>query len=304
MRVFVAGATGAIGRPLVRQLLAAGHEVVGMTRSAEKARALEEAGARGVVCDAYDRDGVIAAVADAAPDALVHQLTDIPQEMGTREYPTNNRIRREATPHLLDAAAAAGVRRIVAQSIAFLYAPSPDGPADESAPPALDGPTAETIRTMLDVERAVVAAGGLALRYGFFYGPGTHFARDGSGAQLVRKRRFPIVGDGSGVFSFVHVEDAASATVAALERGEPGVYNVCDDEPAPLREWLPAFCAAVGAPRPLRVPKLVARLAAGPVAVWWATRLRGASNAKAKAALGWAPSRPSWREGFAELSGG
>lgn len=301
MRVFIAGATGAIGRPLVRQLLEAGHEVVGMTRSPEKARALEQAGARGVVCDAYDRDGVIAAVADAAPDAVVHQLTDLPRVYNPRRLGSNDRIRREATPHLLEAVRAAGVRRLVAQSVAFLYAPSPDGPADEDAPKA-DG--WESAQVMLDVERAVLQTGGVVLRYGFFYGPGTYYAEDGHVAREVRRRRYPVVGGGTGVFSLIHVEDAASATVAALERGDPGVYNIVDDDPAPMHEWLPAYAEALGAPRPLRAPKLVARIAAGKAAAAFASELRGASNAKARRELGWEPRFPSWREGFrTELAG-
>lgn len=303
MKVFVAGATGAVGWPLVRRMLESGHEVVGMTRSPEKARALEQAGARAAVCDALDRDAVIAAVRSAAPDALVHQLTDLPASHSTKGYAANDRIRREATPHLLDAAREAGVQRLVAQSIAFLYAPGP-GLATEGDATA-DGPEPwdRSVEIMLGVERAVVGAGGLALRYGFFYGPGTWYAPDGSVAAEVRRRRYPVVGTGRGVFSFIHVDDAASATMAALERGAPGVYNVVDDDPAPLREWLPAYAQSLGAPKPMRVPKLVARAAAGPLAAEWATGLRGASNAKARAELGWEPRHPSWREGFsAELS--
>lgn len=305
MRVFVAGATGAIGRPLVRQLLEAGHEVVGMTRSEEKARALEAAGARAAVCDAFDRDGVLAAVRDAEPEVLVHQLTDLPQVWNPKGMAANNRIRREATPHLLEAARTAGVRRLVAQSVAFVYAPSADGPADESAPAHVDGPSREMVRVLLDMERSLLEAGGLVLRYGFFYGPGTWYAADGSIAADVSRRRYPVVGGGGGVFSFVHVDDAASAAVAALERGGPGVYNIVDDHPAPLREWLPSYARALSAPRPLRAPRVVARLVAGKAAADGATSMRGASNAKARRELGWEPRYGSWREGFAaELGGG
>lgn len=304
MKVFVAGATGAIGRPLVRQLLAAGHRVTGMTRSREKARALEAAGAEAAVCDAFDRDGVAEAMAGARPEAVIHQLTDLPQVYDLRKleaaYASNDRVRREATPNLIDAARAVGARRLVAQSIAFLYAPVGGWVKDESAPPNVQAPPPfdRSVETMLGVERAIVEAGGLALRYGFFYGPGTYHARDGSISEQVRRRRYPVVGRGRGMFSFVHVEDAAAAAVAALERGAPGVYNVVDDDPAPVREWLPALAEALGAKRPLRVPLLLTKLVAGAQAASFATELRGAANAKAKLELGWEPRYPSWREGF------
>ncbi|MEX2195041.1 MAG: NAD(P)-dependent oxidoreductase [Thermoleophilaceae bacterium] len=313
MKVFVAGATGAIGRPLVRQLVAAGHEVTGMTRSAEKARALEQAGARAAVCDAFDREGVIAAVGDARPDVVVHQLTDLPSSLDLRRlgeaYAGNDRVRREATPHLLEAARAGGARRVVAQSIGFLYAPEggavkvESDPTYDDAPPPLD----KSIRTVLEVERAVVGADGLegvVLRYGFFYGPGTYYAADGDIGGQVRARRYPVVGSGAGISSFIHTEDAAAATVAALDRGAPGIYNVVDDEPAPIRQWLPVYAQALGAKPPRRVPRFVARLAAGPFAVMMSTQLRGASNARARRELGWTPRYPSWREGFAAELGG
>ena len=309
MRVFVAGATGAIGRPLVRQLVEAGHEVTGMTRSTERGRAIEALGARVAVADAFDRDRVMAAVAAAQPEVVVHQLTDLPRSgINLRKleesYRGNDRVRREATPHLIDAARAAGARRLVAQSIAFLYAPVGDAVKDEGDPPWLDAPPPldRGIGTVVGVERAVTNAEGLegvVLRYGFFYGQGTYFAADGATAAEVRKRRYPVVGRGSGVFSFIHVEDAAGATVAALDRGATGIYNVTDDEPAPMREWLPVYAEALGAKPPRRVPLFLARIVAGRFATAMALEVRGASNAKAKRELGWTPRHPTWRDGFA-----
>lgn len=310
MRVFVAGATGAIGRPLVRQLIEAGHEVTGMTRSADRGHAIEALGARVAIADAFDRAVVIEAVKAAQPEVLVHQLTDLPREgINLRKldesYRGNDRVRKEATPHLIDAARSAGARRIVAQSIAFLYAPEGSWVKDEEDRPWLEAPPPldRGIGTLMGVERAVTEAEGLAglvLRYGWFYGPGTYFAADGAIAKQVRRRQYPIVGAGSGVSSFIHVEDAASATVAALDRGSTGIYNVVDDEPAPGWEWLPIFAEALGAKPPRRVPRFLARLVAGRFAVGMALDLRGASNAKANRELGWQPRHASWRQGFAE----
>jgi nucleoside-diphosphate-sugar epimerase len=313
MRVFVAGATGAIGRPLVPLLLAAGHEVTGLTRSHERAAELRAAGAEAVVADALDPAALDAALASAAPEAVVHQLTELPAAYERRAlaegYARTNRLRREGTANLVHSSRAHGVHRLVAQSIAFLYAPAGDSIKDEDAPPYLDAPEpfGQAVAGCVDLEHQVTAASdleGTVLRYGFFYGPGTHYARDGGLAEQVRRRRFPVVGSGEGLFSFIHVEDAAAATVAALERGRPGVYNVVDDEPAPLREWLPVYAAALGAKPPRRVPAFVARLAAGRMAAEMATALRGASNAKARAELGWAPAHPSWRTGLPASLGG
>jgi nucleoside-diphosphate-sugar epimerase len=306
MRVFVAGASGAIGTPLLPQLIAAGHEVTGTTRSVESAEAIRAAGARATICDALDADALHTAVTEAAPDVVVHQLTALPHRFDPRDkeiYAPTNRLRTEGTRTLLDAARAAGARRIVCQSIAFAYAPGPQAEVkDEDAPLALDAPPpfGDGVRAIDEMERAVVGAGGLeglVLRYGWFYGPGTYYANDGSMAEDVRRRRFPIIGKGSGLFSFVHVDDAASATVAAVERGAPGIYNVVDDDPAPQREWLPAYAEAIGAKKPLRVPVWVARLVVGKIATA-ASVQPGASNAKAKRELGWEPRWPSWREGF------
>jgi nucleoside-diphosphate-sugar epimerase len=310
VRVFVAGATGAVGRPLVAQLVAAGHEVTGTTRSADKAAALRAAGAQAAVCDALDARALGAAVAAARPEAVVHELTDLPA-VWMRDYGKltagTNRLRRDGTRNLVDAARAAGTRRLVAQSLAFVYAPDGDWVKDEDAPLISGAPPA--VQAVVDavraLERAVLEAPGIegiVLRYGQFYGPGTWYAPDGSIGEQVRARRFPIVGRGEGRFSFIHVDDAAAATVAAIERGRPGVYNVCDDEPAPMREWLPAYADAFGAGSPRRVPAWLARLAGGPMGGAAAT-MRGASNARARAELRWTPRYASWREGFREALG-
>ena len=307
MRVFVAGATGAIGRPLVRQLVEAGHEVTGTTRSDERAGALRAQGAEAVVVDALDGEALRAAVAAAKPDAVVNQLTDLPHEFSPKyDYGTTGPLRSQATRHLIAEAREAGAGRIVVQSISFLFEPAGDWVKDESAPtmdPArLPGEFGETLRDTLDMERQVLDAEGmegLVLRYGFFYGPGTWYARGTGLEKRFRKRQFPVVGDGAGMFSFIHVDDAAAATVAALERGPSGVYHVTDDEPAPAREWITAFAEAAGAKPPRRVPLWLARLVAGTNAVMMTT-MRGASNAKAKRELGWEPRYQSWRQGFRE----
>lgn len=311
MRVFVAGASGVIGGPLVRRLVAAGHEVTGMSRREAGAAGIRAAGAEAVVCDVFDTAALATAVAAARPETVVHELTSLPPELDIRAkgvYDANNRIRDQGTANLVAAARAAGARRLVAQSIAFIYEPSAGWVKSEDDPPmsSLAGEFGSSVRATLSLERQVLGAqdiDGLVLRYGFFYGPGTSYAPDGYQASEVRRRRFPIVGAGDGVFSFVHIEDAAVATVAACERGAPGVYNIVDDEPAPIRDWLPPYASAVGAKRPLRIPKLVARLLAGAGVVAFATTLRGASNAKAKAELGWQPDYPSWRQGFEQALG-
>jgi 2-alkyl-3-oxoalkanoate reductase len=305
MRVLLAGASGAIGRPLVPRLLAAGHEVIGTTRREERAAALREAGAEAIVCDLLDGAQARDAVQRARPEAIVDQLTSLPQDFDPRRkdlYVANDRIRREGTGALLQAAVEAGVRRYVLQSIAFLYAPEGDWVKDEDARAWTDAPApfGSSVEVLVENERKLAEAPleGLALRYGFFYGPGTYYASDGAVAAQVRKRAFPLVGSGAGTFSYVHIADAASATVAAVERGAPGIYNVVDDEPAPLREWLPVYAEALGAKPPRRVPAWLARLVAGPYVAASATSFRGASNAKAKRELAWTPAVPSWREGF------
>ncbi|HEX2087680.1 MAG TPA: NAD(P)-dependent oxidoreductase [Solirubrobacteraceae bacterium] len=302
MRVFVAGATGAIGRPLVPRLLAAGHEVVGMTRSPQRAEALRAAGAEAAVCDAFDADALGRALREARPEVVVNELTDIPPALNPRRYESQmaglNRIRTEGYRNLAAAARDAGARRLVAQSIAFIYAPG-EGPASEEDPVWHDAPEpfATTLRATLEGERTVLESGlePLVLRYGWFYGPGTQYAPDGGTLAMVRARRYPIVGDGAGVHSFVHVDDAADATVAAVASSATGILNVVDDEPAALREWLPEVAQRLGAKPPRRAPAFVARLAAGSFAVAFSTRQRGASSARAKEALGWTPAHPTWR---------
>jgi len=307
MRVFVAGATGAIGRPLVPRLVAAGHEVTGMTRSEGRAGAIRAAGARAAVVDVFDRDRLTAAMTEAAPDVVVHELTSLPDRLDFRRqdvYEPTNRVRSEGTRNLLDAARAAGARRFVAQSIAFAYRPEGEPVKTESDALMEDvaGPFGGGVRSIRAMEKMVLDADldGVVLRYGFFYGPGTYYGDDGTTTADVRRRRMPVVGKGTGLFSFIHVDDAADATVAAVERGAPGVYNVVDDEPAPMRVWLPEFAKAAGAKRPLRVPVWLARFVGGREVPTFALELRGASNEKAKRELGWQPAHPSWRAGFSE----
>jgi nucleoside-diphosphate-sugar epimerase len=310
MRVFVAGATGAIGKQLVPRLVAAGHEVHGMTRSEPKQAMLYELGAVPVVADALDPDQVAEAVGRARPDVIVHQLTAIgsldPRHFD-RDFALTNRLRTEGTDHLLSAGQAVGVRRFVAQSYGAWPYERTGGPVKSEEDPLDPEPAREMRETMAAIrhlEQAVLGARwtqGIVLRYGAFYGPGTSGAPGGQQFELVRKRRFPLVGDGGGVWSFIHIADAAEATVAAIERGHRGVYNVVDDDPAPVAEWLPALAQTLGAKRPLRVPRLVGRLFAGEAGVVMMTELRGASNAKAKRELGWRPAHPSWRQGFAAM---
>jgi len=308
MKVFVAGASGAVGRPLLRQLAAAGHEVTGTTRREERAAEIEAAGARPAVCDAFDAAALEAAVAAAQPEVVINQLTSLPQEYNPRKasfYEATDRVRREGGHNLVEAARKAGARRFLTQSIAFLYAPEGGRVKDEEAPPFADAPGhfAGAVQAMVGHEREVVESPdfeGLVLRYGQFYGPATYYAPDGHLGREVKRRRFPVVGPGTGVFSFLHVEDAAGATVAALDRGGAGIYNVVDDEPSPLHEWLPVYAEALGAAPPRRVPVWLARIVAGSAVAAMATELRGASNAKAKRELAWQPRYPSWRQGFAD----
>jgi nucleoside-diphosphate-sugar epimerase len=308
MKVFVAGATGAMGRQLVPRLLQAGHRVVGMTRSESKRAQLWDLGAQPVVADALDPDQVAKAVAEAQPDVIVHELTAIgvvdPRRFD-RSFALTNRLRTEGTDHLLSAGKAVGVRKFVAQSYAaWPYArtggpvKSEDDPLDPTPPRQMR----ESMTAIRHLEEAVLGADwteGIVLRYGAFYGPGTSMSAGSEQLEMIRKRKFPVVGDGGGLWSFVHIADAAEATVAAIEHGRRGTYNVVDDEPAPVAEWLPALADAIGAPRPFRVPRLVGRLFAGEAGAVMMTEIRGASNAKAKRELGWQPGHPSWREGFA-----
>lgn len=310
MKVFVAGASGALGRPLVRQLVAAGHAVTGMTRREERAEEIRAAGATAVVCDVFDAEALRGAVVAAAPEAVVHALTAIPERIDWKADPlaATNRVRIEGTRHLIDAAAAAGVRRFVAESVAILYAPRGDWIKDEDAELFVGGPEpfGAAVDALVDLERQVRETErmeGVVLRFGNFYGPDTAFAADGSQADEARRRRLPIVGKGTGTFSFIHVKDAAAATVAALESDVTGTFNVVDDEPATMREWVPAYAEALGAKLPRRVPVWLASLIVGRGVARNAVELRGASNAKAKRDLGWQPRYRSWRQGFREALG-
>jgi nucleoside-diphosphate-sugar epimerase len=308
MKVFVAGATGALGRQLVPMLVRRGHEVAGMTRTESKRPLVEGMGAHPVVADALDPEAVGRAVSETEPEVIVHELTAIPGSINMRrldrDFAATNRL-RTGTDHLLATGRAAGVRRFVAQSFASYFARSNGAVKTEEDPLDPDPPAAirSTLEAIRHVEAAVTSADwaeGVILRYGAFYGPGTSFAVKPPGelAELIRKRMLPIVGSGGGVWSFVHIEDAATATVEAVEHGAPGIYHAVDDEPAPVREWLPVAADAVGAKRPLRLPRWLGRLVAGEAATVMMTEARGASNAKAKRELGWRPRYPSWRRGF------
>ena len=318
MKVFVAGATGALGAQLVPQLAAAGHEVVGMTRTASKQEGLRALGARPVVADALDPDAVTRVVGEAEPEVIVHQLTALSGTMSIREarHPERasmakmtNRLRTEGTDHLLAAGQAVGARRFVAQSFgAFRFAHTGGTVQTEADPLDPDTPApglAPGLAAILHLEQAVTSitwGEGLVLRYGGFYGPGTgiSLAPDAVMAGPIRKRQFPIVGGGGGVWSHIHITDAAAATVAAVERGDPGIYYIVDDEPAPVGEWLPVLANALGAKPPRRIPRWLGRLAAGEVATMMMTEARGASNAKAKRELGLQLRYPSWRLGVVE----
>jgi 2-alkyl-3-oxoalkanoate reductase len=305
MRVLVAGASGAIGTRLVPQLVDHGHEVIGTCHSPGKTELLQDLGAEPVVLDLLDPVAVGKAVVDAKPDAIVHQATALANSGFSRSldrtFAQTNRLRTEGTDALLTAAREAGVRRFVAQSFASYRYAREGGPVkteDDPLDPTPVASTRETNEAMRYLDQAVTDAGGIALRYGGFYGA----SNDGI-VQPVRKRRFPIVGDGGGVSSFIHLDDAAAATVLALEHESPAIYNVVDDEPATVREWLPVLAEALGAKAPRHVPPWMARLIGGEALVMIQTEARGASNAKAKRELGWTLQYPSWREGFAATYG-
>ena len=311
MKIIIAGATGALGRQLLPRLVERGHEVTGMTRSESKQQLVRDLGGRPVVADALDPESVAQAVAAAEPEAIVHQLTAIPHALDmrhfARDFAQTNRLRTEGTDHLLAAGRAVGARRFVAQSYApAIYAraggpvKSEDDPLEESPPDQVRA----TVDAIRHVERAVTGASwteGVALRYGAFYGPGTLFSLgpEGTFVEAIRKRQLPLVGKAGGVWSFIHIEDAAEATVSAIEGRGRGIYNVVDDEPATVADWLPAAAQAVEAPAPRRVPRWLGRLFAGEWATVMMTETRGASNAKAKRELAWTPRHASWREGFA-----
>jgi 2-alkyl-3-oxoalkanoate reductase len=312
MKVFVAGATGAIGKQLVPMLVGRGHEVTGMTRTQAKADLIRSLGARPVVADALDPEAVAQAVAEAQPEAVIHQLTAIDAGSMTRSldkmFTLTNRLRTEGTDHLLAAARAVGARRFIAQSFAGWPFERTGGPVKTEEDPLQASPPKsvnQSLGAIRYVEETVTGADGiegLALRYGGFYGPGTSLGLnpDGEQIEMIRKRRFPVVGDGAGIWSLVHIQDAASATAAALERGEPGLYNVVDDEPVPVSVLLPELAKTIGAKPPRHLPRWLGRLLAGEGMTIMMTEARGASNAKAKRELGWEPRYPSWRQGFRE----
>jgi nucleoside-diphosphate-sugar epimerase len=305
MRVLVVGASGAIGSRLVPQLAGRGHEVIGTYRSPQKAGQLRALGAEAVALDLLDRRVVRQAVLETRPEAIIHEATALAGRAFSpkldRTFAQTNRIRTEGTDALLAAAREAGVHRFVAQSVAsFRYAreggwvKTEDDVLDPSPPAGAQ----QTDAAMAYLDRAVTGAGGVVLRYGSFYG-----SPDDGIAKVVRKRRFPVIGDGAGITCFVHLDDAAAATVLALEHGGAGIYNIVDDEPAPAREWLPVLADALGAKPPRHISAWLIRLAAGADVVMGATRSRGASNAKAKRELGWALGYPTWRQGFPAVYG-
>lgn len=302
MKVFVAGASGVVGLPLTRQLVEAGHEVTGSTRGETGAAGIEEAGGKPVICDVFDREALIRSVSSAAPEVVINQLTSLPPKFEPRKkgyYDANNRIRSEGGDNLIEAAAAAGARRFVTQSISFLYEMSGSPVKTEADPVDRSG----TNDAVLEHERKALEDPRfetVVLRYGLFYGPGTWYSRDGHVGQEVIRRRLPIVGAGTGLASFIHVEDAASAALAAVDQGI-GIYNVTDDEPAPMNDWLPVLAAALGAKPPRKVPFWLASLVAGRPVARQAVDGRGASNAKFKTDTDWEQLFVSWRRGFQRL---
>lgn len=324
MKVLVAGATGVIGRPLIVSLIERGHEVTGMTRSESKRKNIEWWGAKSVVADALDPEAVARAVAEAEPDVIVHELTSIGPDMDLRHpdktFGPTNQLRTKGTDHLLSAARAAGVRRFVAQSFAPLIyertgslVKTEEDPVDTHPPDSIVEAN-RAIRYLEDAVRNTDGIEGVVLRYGGFYGQGTSMDPTIGGEQIqaIKKRQFPIVGGGSAVWSFIHVDDGAEATAIAVERGEPGIYNIVDDSPAPVSDWLPAVAKAIGARPPRRFPKWLGRLFAGEMGVMMMTELRGSSNGKARRELGWEPRYPAiWKtlagvepaEGFEAGSG-
>lgn len=308
MKVLVAGATGAIGRRLVAKLVRSGHTVAGMTRTEGKASLVSVLGADPIVVDALDPNAVAKAIRDFRPEIIVHELTAIPGRLNVRKFDQDfaltNRLRMEGTDNLIAGARLAGVRRFIAQSYAaWPYirqgskVKTEDDPFDPN-PPATLRSTMEALQYLESATLNAPGIEGIVLRYGAFYGPGTSMGAGGSVVEDVQQRKFPVVGNGAGMWSFIHIDDAAAATLAAVERGAPGIYNIVDDEPAPVSEWLPALASAVGAPEPRHLPAFIARFAIGEHGIVMMTEIRGASNAKAKRELQWKPQWPSWRDGF------
>lgn len=310
MRIFVAGSTGAIGKRLVPLLLDAGHEVVALARSAEKARKIDALGAKSAIADPLDREAMTTTIIRAEPEVVIHQLTALARAGNFRkfneEFALTNRFRIEVTDTLLAAARLVGAKRFIAQSFCgWPYAreggpvKTEDDPLDTS-PPASFSTILAAIRYLENAVQDSTDVEGLTLRYGMLYGPGTGIARDGAIVELVRKRKMPIVGNGAGIWSFIHVEDVARATVAAVSRGSAGIYNVVDDEPATVSTWLPFLAHALGAESPRKIPVWLGKLMIGEGGVSMMTQIRGGSNDKAKRELGWQLMYPSWRRGFVE----
>lgn len=316
MRILVVGATGAIGSRLVPALLEHGHDVVGTTRSPAKAEAIQATGARAEILDLLDHDAVMRTVPIVSPDVVVHEATALSQLSGNlrrlgRELEYTNRLRTQGTDSLLTAAAGAGAKRFVAQSFTGWTLAREGGPVKTEEDPFDPSPPRamrEAVEAFRHLERAVLdppeALDGIVLRYGYLYGPGTLIAPGAPFVEDARRRKFPIVGRGDGVWSFVHIDDAVAATVAAIESSARGVYNVVDDEPAPVGEWLPALADAAGAPPPRTVPRAIARMVIGGHGVVMMTEVRGATNEKAKRDLEWDPVHKSWREGFERIMEG
>jgi nucleoside-diphosphate-sugar epimerase len=312
MKIFLAGGSGVIGWLLVPALVAAGHEVTVISKRKDGADAMAAQGAQAVIGDVLDADRLTHLVGAARPEAVIQHLTSIPQDVNPRNteaaYAREGRTGAQGSANLLAAAKAAGARRYLAQNVCYMYAATGPSVVGEDAPLATDvpGPYGQLIRAHAAKERHIIDSTeleGLVLRTGFWYGPGTSFASGGYTAQKVRRRRYPVIGDGAGVFSFVHIHDVVAATIAALGQGAPGVYNVCDDDPAPVREWLPLYARALHAPAPRHVPLWLGRLLVGPYGVVQATQMRGASNHKAREQLGWTLKYATWREGFVQALG-
>jgi nucleoside-diphosphate-sugar epimerase len=313
MKIFLAGASGVLGAHLLPLLIEAGHQVTALTRSAATAEALRAQGAEPVVGDALDRAAMRRLVVAARPEAVVHQLTAIPPRIDPRRaarvLALTGRLRTEGTEHLMAAALAAGARRFIGQSIAFAYQPGGTGPHREEDPLYLDAPPSfaalnRAAHTLEQITTTTPGIEGVALRYGSFYGRGTIFDRGGSFHEDVLRRRVPLVGGGTGVFSFIHLKDAARATRLAIEGRGSGIYNVVDDEPAPVSAWLPFYASLIGAPPPWRVPRWLGRLGGGAYGVYLMCDQRGAENRAFRAAFAWSPDFPSYREGFRDLLAG
>ncbi|MGH8870468.1 MAG: NAD-dependent epimerase/dehydratase family protein [Acidimicrobiia bacterium] len=308
MRIFLAGATGAIGRRLVPLLVDAGHEVVGTTRTPAKVDGLRLAGATPVVLDGRDGESVRRALLEAEPDVVIHQMTALSGDLDFRHFAETfaetNRLRTETTDRLIEAAVDAGARRFIAQSFTGWPNEQSGSLVKTEEDPLLTNPTGpvrETVEAIIHLESVTTGTPGiegLALRYGGFYGPGNAIGKGGAIVEAVAKGQMPIVGGGTGIWSFVHIDDAAAATALAVDRGDPGLYNIVDDEPAAVSEWLPYLAGVIGAKRPRRVPALLARFIVGGPGVTMMTKIRGSSNAKAKRELEWRLKYPSWREGF------